>query len=158
MKKKFKQHLRVLMGTEPKAVQTAALCTRSSDDKVLLLTSRDTGRWVLPKGWPMPGMSLADAALREAWEEAGVTGHVTQEPIGTFSYMKRLDAGFSIPVTVFVHDVRVFEMAKSFPESGQRTLRWACPVEASELVDEPSLAALLRCRHHLVADSVFEKE
>lgn len=72
MSPKHRAALRALMGTP--AEQTAALCTHPQTGQVLLITSRDTGRWVLPKGWPMRGRSMAQAALIEAWEEAGVEG------------------------------------------------------------------------------------
>ncbi|MEN9850080.1 MAG: hypothetical protein RL128_243, partial [Pseudomonadota bacterium] len=58
--------------------QYGALCWRMHRGKVevLLITSRDTGRWVIPKGWPIDGLAPAQTAAREAWEEAGVEGDI----------------------------------------------------------------------------------
>lgn len=144
MRKKLRTHLQVLMGTQPHAVQTAALCVRPDDDRVLLLTSRDTGRWVLPKGWPMRGKSLAQAALQEAWEEAGVIGTIAREEIGAFRYNKKIDTGVWIPVNCVVHTVVVSKMKNTFPEAGQRTRVWFTPQEAADLVHEAELRTLLR--------------
>ncbi|TMV51704.1 NUDIX hydrolase, partial [Thioclava sp. BHET1] len=71
----------------PKRLQVAALCFRGGGaaTEVLLITSRDTGRWVVPKGWPMRGLDAAGAARQEAWEEAGVMGRIAAEPVGRFS-------------------------------------------------------------------------
>ena len=68
----------------PERHQVAALCWRMGQGgavEILLVTSRDTGRWVIPKGWPMDGKSASAAAAREAWEEAGVKGTVRPESI-----------------------------------------------------------------------------
>jgi 8-oxo-dGTP pyrophosphatase MutT (NUDIX family) len=135
--------------TAPQTVhrQVAALCTRKPGGKreVLLITSRDTGRWVLPKGWPMSDRSAADAALQEAWEEAGVReARIRPQPIGTYDYAKRLDDGGSIPVRVEVFLARVDKTARDFPEADQRKRRWVRPGEAAKMVDEPGLKALLR--------------
>lgn len=139
MKRKLRTHLRVLMGREARTVQTAALCVRPQDDRILLLTSRDTGRWVLPKGWPMPGRTLAEAAAQEAWEEAGVIGTVADTPIGHFDTLKRLRVGFAVPARVWVHPLTVSEMSDAFPEAGQRTFAWVTAEEAAVRVEEAGL-------------------
>ena len=74
----------------PEFVQTAALCLRDSrkGPEVLLVSSLTSKRWILPKGWPMEGRTLAQAALQEAWEEAGVTGVVETAPMGHFSLIR----------------------------------------------------------------------
>ena len=73
--------------------QFAALCYRVKDGKtrVLLVTSRGTGRWIIPKGWPMDGKTPAETAAQEAWEEAGVTGKVQDMCLGLFSYRKTME-------------------------------------------------------------------
>ena len=73
--------------------QFAALCYRLEEDKVkvLLVTSRGTGRWIVPKGWPADGKTPVESALEEAWEEAGVKGRVTGDCLGLFSYQKQID-------------------------------------------------------------------
>jgi len=129
----------------PRRLQVAALCYRGSgaDTEVLLLTSRDTGRWVLPKGWPMGGRDAAGAAGQEAWEEAGVRGRLGGTPIGSFGYDKRQENGWAIPVEILVYPLEVSELAEEFPEAGQRQRQWFAPQEAARLVQEPGLAALL---------------
>ena len=133
-----------ILGRRPPALQVGALCLQAETGKVLLVTSRGTGRWIIPKGWPMNGRSAGGAALREAWEEAGVRGQVEERPLGRYSYDKKLTRGLSAPVEVQVHLVRVDGLDKKFPERAQRQRRWITPSEAADLVDEPGLAKLIR--------------
>ncbi len=75
-------------------VQYAALPHRGgAQPEILLVTSRETGRWVIPKGWPMKGKSGSEAAAREAFEEAGVVGEIAPEPLGAYGYVKFLKSG-----------------------------------------------------------------
>ena len=86
----------------PKRLQVAALCLKGegSGKQVLMITSRDTGRWVLPKGWPIDGYDAPGSALQEAWEEAGVKeAEIDPDMIGTYEYAKRLTG--EIPVLFF---------------------------------------------------------
>ncbi|MEI4473131.1 NUDIX hydrolase [Frigidibacter sp. MR17.24] len=135
-----------LLGRRPPALQVAALCLRGAAgaEQVLLITSRGSGRWVLPKGWPMKGRSLAGAAQREAWEEAGVTGAVGRAPLGTYHYLKYGRGGLGRRVSVNVYPLWLRRLEPHFPEAGQRDLGWFAPAEAAALVAEPELAALLR--------------
>lgn len=133
--------------TQSRRRQVAALCTRKTGGKreVLLITSRDTGRWVLPKGWPMRGKSAAEAALQEAWEEAGVRdARARSKPLGTYEYDKRLNDGGVLPVRVEVFLARVRKTSDHYPEAHERTRRWVRPKRAAEMVDEPQLKELLR--------------
>lgn len=131
----------------PKRVQVAALCFRSREDgkkDVLLITSRDTGRWILPKGWPIDGLDAADAAMQEAWEEAGVTnGKVSPVPVGTFEYNKRFDSGAPVPCVTDVFAIEVGELANDYPEQSERQRKWVSTSEAATMVDEPELQRLL---------------
>lgn len=135
-------------GTAP-ARQFAALCWRLQDRalEVLLISSRDTGRWVIPKGWPMEGLAPSAAAAREAWEEAGVTGLVASVELGSFSYDKQLKIT-SVACLVLVFALQVQHLADSYPESKQRQRKWVSPDEAAGMVQEPGLqelfAALIR--------------
>ena len=133
-----------MLGRRPPALQVGALCLQPETGRVLLVTSRGTGRWIIPKGWPMDGRSVGGAALREAWEEAGVRGQVEETAFGRYSYDKKLTRGLSAPVEVQVHLVRVEGLDKNFPERKQRQRRWFTPDEAAGLVDESGLARLLR--------------
>ena len=88
----------------PKRLQVAALCYRGEGDKteVLIVSSRGTGRWIIPKGWPIRGLTSAQAALQEAWEEAGVRkGRTTGEVIGSYTYKKR-KSGWAMLVDTLV--------------------------------------------------------
>ena len=138
---------RLWLGGKPPAIQVAALPWRRVAGgrlEVLLATSRDTGRWVLPKGWPKKRRSLSRTAAEEAWEEAGLIGKINSDVFGTFDYRKRLDSGLHRRVRVSVFLLAVERQATRFPECGERTLRWFAPEEAARRVREPELAALLR--------------
>lgn len=124
--------------------QVAGLCLDAAGDRVLLITSRDTGRWIIPKGWPMRKRSLPGTALREAWEEAGVEGSVGREELGRYHYDKLRGQGFAVPVEVHVFGIAVSRLADRYPEAGQRERRWFTPSEAAELVAEDDLQALIR--------------
>lgn len=131
----------------PKRVQVAALCyrTTSGEKEVLMITSRGTGRWILPKGWPITGKDGGETALQEAWEEAGVQkGRVEGTPIGAFSYDKELKTGLPVPVQTYVYTVGDVELSDSYPEAHQRKRKWVKAKEAANLVREPELQDLLR--------------
>ncbi|HEY8003246.1 MAG TPA: NUDIX hydrolase [Phenylobacterium sp.] len=130
---------------EPRA-QFAALPWRRNEAgeiEVLVITSRETRRWVIPKGWPIKGKSSAKSAAREAFEEAGVTGKVTKRPVGAYAYDKRLKNGRLQHVRVAVFALRVEAEAQAYPELGQREKAWMPLAEAARLVDEPELMVLL---------------
>jgi 8-oxo-dGTP pyrophosphatase MutT (NUDIX family) len=112
--------------------------------QVLLVTSRDTRRWVIPKGWPMDGRSNAQSARQEAFEEAGVTGAVGKRVLGQFSYDKMSKAGKARRLVVDVYPLRVTQVLNDWPELGERQRQWFAPETAAELVAEPDLQALLR--------------
>ncbi|TXB68271.1 NUDIX hydrolase [Paracoccus aurantiacus] len=131
------------LGRRPPALQVAALCVSAETGKVLLITSRGTKRWIIPKGWPMTGRSAAGAALQEAWEEAGVRGKVDEVAFGEYSYLKRLPGGISQPVIAQVHMVRVTSLVRDYPEHRQRQRKWFSAAKAAELVDEDGLKALI---------------
>ncbi|MEZ5732978.1 MAG: NUDIX hydrolase [Paracoccaceae bacterium] len=126
--------------------QFAALCFRQkakAKPEVLLITSRDTGRWVIPKGWPMKGKSGPECAEREAFEEAGVEGVLIPHCLGLFTYDKGLDDGALQPCVVSVFPIRVDRLHAIYPEHGQRRRRWFTPAKAAQKVAEPELAALI---------------
>ena len=129
----------------PPALQVAALCTRDGTEgmEVLLITSRGTGRWILPKGWPIPSRTLAGSAAQEAWEEAGVRGRIEDTPLGHYDAQKDTDSGLAVPCEITVFRLHVAAMEPDFPEAGRRNLRWFRPAEAATLVREPGLRALL---------------
>lgn len=115
----------------------------------MIVTSRDTGRFILPKGWPIKGMSDADAAAEEAEQEAGVTGRVGKQPIGRYRYWKRLSDAF-VPITVSVFPLEVEAEVQAFREQGQRKRGWLAPEEAGLLIDDPELKSLIQDAERLL--------
>ncbi|GLS87950.1 NUDIX hydrolase [Cypionkella aquatica] len=126
-------------------VQYGALCWRMHRGKVevLLITSRDTGRWVIPKGWPMDKRSPSEAAMQEAWEEAGVRGEIAQTSLGQFNYVKLLTPKRSCECAVEVFALRVSELADKFPERKERRRKWFAADKAARKVNEPQLRMVL---------------
>jgi 8-oxo-dGTP pyrophosphatase MutT (NUDIX family) len=100
----------------------------------MLVTSRETRRWIIPKGWPHKGRTPHRSAAREAYEEAGVVGRVRRDPLGSFSYEKRLPAGGTV-----VCKVHVFAL-----EVRQQSRKWLSPAQAAKAVKEPMLAKIIR--------------
>lgn len=143
MKKGYREFFARLFGQKPPQMQVAALCREEATGRVLLVTSRGTGRWIVPKGWPMPGRSLAQAAQQEAWEEAGVRGEIDEKQIGAYRYDKLHDRGFAVPIEVRVFALNVDTLEDDYPEWDQRKRRWYCPSRAADLVAEAGLKKLL---------------
>ncbi len=126
----------------PKRLQVAALCHRGNKKsrEYLLVTSRDTKRWIIPKGWPIRGLKSNEAALQEAWEEAGVkSGVAGTRPVGTYTYQKKQASGWSFPVETLVYSVAVNKLLEVYPEADERTRRWVSAQTAATMVDEPEL-------------------
>lgn len=126
-------------------LQVAALPWRriGADVEVLLVTSRLSRHWLIPKGWPMKGKTGAGAAAREALEEAGVRGTISPSPIGRYGYDKVSLEGSSIPCLVDVYALRVEEESPKWREAATRTRTWM-PVEtAAMLAYEEGLSDLL---------------
>lgn len=125
--------------------QYAALPWRRGKDgiEILLITSRETRRWVIPKGWPMITLAAHDAAAQEAWEEAGVRGEIGPDPIGVFRYRKRMKSGPPQRCRVDVFPLAVASEAKDWPEKRQRQRRWVPALEAARMVEEPGLRLLI---------------
>ncbi|MBL4646550.1 MAG: NUDIX hydrolase [Hyphomicrobiales bacterium] len=116
---------------------------QKGDLRILMITSRDTGRWVLPKGWPMKGKNLRRAAEQEAMEEAGVIGEVSKKPIGVYHYTKRMEKGDDIPCEVILFPLKVKKLLRSWPERDERKRKWFSPKGAAKRVDEEDLRAIL---------------
>jgi len=130
----------------PMHEQYAALCYRFREKdgavEVLLVTSRETKRWIIPKGWPMKGKKPHQAAAIEAAEEAGVQGSIKKRPFGYYTYLKVLKDGRSVPCVVSVFLLAVDHLDLKFREKGQRTRTWMSCSEASRVVQEPELRGL----------------
>lgn len=139
------EHLRGLF-FRPRALQVAMLCTRDGPDgpEVLLVKSLDSGRWIIPKGWPMPGKSFAEAAEIEAWEEAGATGRVDPQEIARYPYLKRRGSGMDIAADVVVFRMEVTGLADDYPEAKKRKRRFLPAAQAATRADVEELAELIR--------------
>lgn len=127
--------------------QIAALPIRRSkngDLKVLMVTSRESRRWVMPKGWTMEGRKNWEAAKIEALEEAGAIGYVGSSKIGEFRYTKIMDDGRRLPCRVKVYPMIVDRLKPNWKERKERKRKWFSPEGAAKRVDEPDLARLLR--------------
>ena len=112
--------------------------------EILLITSRGTGRWVIPKGNPLNGMERHASAAVEAEEEAGVVGAVCPTPIGSFQYRKRRPNGAAIMYDVEVFPLAVTRELDEWKEMDERERRWFPFDAAAASVDEPDLQALIR--------------
>ena len=133
-------------GPDAAASQVAALCWRMHKGavEVLLITSRETGRWVIPKGWPVAGLTPFAAAAREAWEEAGVIGRISETTLGEYLYDKITAPVVATRCTVAVFPLHVEALKRRFPEAKQRRRSWFAAARAAELVAEPELVLLLQ--------------
>ncbi|MEM7718094.1 MAG: NUDIX hydrolase [Pseudomonadota bacterium] len=112
--------------------------------RVLMVTSRDRGRWVMPKGWTMDGKKPWQAAKIEALEEAGAVGFVSDKKIGAYHYRKRLEKGRSVKCRVTVYPMIVDKLKPRWKERKERKRHWFSLSKAAKLVDEPELTDLLR--------------
>jgi 8-oxo-dGTP pyrophosphatase MutT (NUDIX family) len=126
--------------------QVAALPWRRGPDgvEILLVTSRETRRWVTPKGGRMPGKTDAEAAAIEAFEEAGVEGDVSAEPLGTFRYLKVLKRRAARWCVVSIYPLEVRAVHASWKEQGERERVWMGPEQAAACVGEVDLAEIIR--------------
>lgn len=107
------------------------------------MTTRRTGRWTPPKGGVKSKETFADGAAREAWEEAGVDGRPSAEPIGVYDYLKYRKSGAWERMRVDVHAVEAVAVVDDFPEAGQRDRSWRPPKEAAGMVNERRLGAII---------------
>ena len=136
---------RVAPFTAPVHRQLAALCYRegAAGREVLLVTS-STGRWILPKGWPIVGLRPGQAAMVEAWEEAGVRkGKVARKPLGAFMGSKFSVNGDEEPCLTEVYAVKVEQTLDVYPEVDKRDRVWVSLADAQGLVLEDGLRAKL---------------
>jgi len=126
-------------------LQAAAIPFRVDAEglRVLLITSRQSGRWVVPKGNIEKGFSPAQAAEQEAYEEAGIKGIIDRAPLGVYTYTKRLGSGRERQASVEVFALLMVKQLKKWPERGQRRLEWVTIPVAADLVEEPGMVTLL---------------
>ncbi len=129
------------------AQQIAALPVhwdKSGKLRVLMVTSRNTGRWVMPKGWLMDGKKPWQAAKIEALEEAGAVGFISDRPIGRYHYTKRLGRGKKLRCRVTVYPMMVDKLKRRWKERKERKRHWFSLNKAAKHVNEDDLTALLK--------------
>ncbi|MEP3346935.1 MAG: NUDIX hydrolase [Litoreibacter sp.] len=135
-------------GSHKREVRTqfGALCFRTHKDEtqVMLITSRNSRRWIIPKGWPMEDMSPAQAAAIEAYEEAGVEGKAYNICLGLYSYLKLMDKTDDLTCAVSVFPLKVQNAAKVWPESKERKRKWFSLKKAAARVREPELRKIIK--------------
>jgi 8-oxo-dGTP pyrophosphatase MutT (NUDIX family) len=130
-----------------KRVQYGALPYRRGDrarPEVMLVTSRERRRWIIPKGWPKKGKSARRSAAREAFEEAGVIGSVARRSVGSFSYKKELRNGRVVLCKVRVFPLRVKRQTQEWPEKSEREVKWLSARKAAKRVNDPELGQLIK--------------
>src|SRR5262249_47918014 len=128
-------------------LQYGALPYRTSNGhraQFMLVTSRETRRWIIPKGWPKRGKSPHRSAAHEAFEEAGVLGAIGRQSVGSFSYEKRLKNGGSVECEVFVFPLEVKRQKKEWPERQERRVKWLSASKAAEKVKDPVLSKIIQ--------------
>ena len=110
--------------------------------EILLVTSRESKRWIIPKGWPIKGLRPAKSAAREAFEEAGVNGRIGMKSIGFFTYDKMLDDS-CIGCEVRVFPLLVKQQSDTWPEIKERAAQWVAPDKALALIKDSELKLLV---------------
>jgi 8-oxo-dGTP pyrophosphatase MutT (NUDIX family) len=125
--------------------QVAALPWRQGVNglEILLVTTRTTKRWVIPKGWTMAGKADHEAAAIEAYEEAGVKGHTLPTPVGSYGYLKVLRNGAARRVNVKVYALHVKDLLDAWPESHERQRQWVTKDQALTMIGEPELLPIV---------------
>jgi len=136
---------RPLMARKPeKQVGAVPWRKRRGRLEILLVTSRETQRWVIPKGGVMPQLVDMNAARQEAFEEAGIAGRMQRETVGTYTYRKQTGDGPIMHYAVKVFLLEVQHEFGTWPEKRERTRRWFSVEEAMARIGEPGLRRIIR--------------
>lgn len=117
---------------------------KNGEARILLVTSRRSGRWIVPKGWPMEGFAPRQTASREALEEGGVIGVLSKAPVTTYRYIKRLDNGANVTCRVAVYGLNVRGTLVDWREKAQRQRRWFSLAAAADRLGDRELSAFVR--------------
>ena len=126
--------------------QVGALCFQiipNENPKVLLITSRRSQRWIIPKGWPIKGLKSYKVAEQEAFEEAGASGTAFDFCLGSYSYIKKLDQGL-LKYNIYVYPLKVENLISDYDEAHERSRKWVNISNATELLSEPELKDILK--------------
>lgn len=129
----------------PPLFQVAALCYRKCETGIeILLVTSSSGNWILPKGWPIQGLDARDAALQEAWEEAGVkSGKSNRKPFASVNTVKRFNSGTVVPCQLDIYDIAVEKLRDEYPEADQRDRNWVSPQKAVEMLADRAVAEVV---------------
>lgn len=131
-------------GIKEPHLQYGALPWRFNDEpEIMLITSRDTRRWVIPKGWPMKKRKPNETAALEAFQEGGLLGKIGKKGLGSYHYRKRLTNGAVLMCRVEVFPLHVLHQRQKWPEKGQRITQWFTYAEAADEVVEEELKELI---------------
>ena len=114
-----------------------------AEPRFLLITSRSSKRWIIPRGNPIRGLAPALSAAQEAFEEAGLSGLVAPQEIGTYRYRKQRRNGSAVTANVHVFPLQVSAQSDAWPERDQRETRWFARTEAAAAVEEPALKKMI---------------
>lgn len=118
--------------------------TRKGALEIMLVTSRETRRWIIPKGWPIAGVEPHNLAALEAMEEAGLLGKIADKPIGSYRYDKKRGDGSIVNCEVDTFAFEVEQQMPAWPEQDERKTKWFAPEEAAAQVQEPELRDLIK--------------
>jgi 8-oxo-dGTP pyrophosphatase MutT (NUDIX family) len=128
----------------PLQVGAVPWCRRAGSKlEVLLITSRRSGKWIVPRGWTSRLRRLPRSAKREALEEAGVRGFISREPIGHVDLPKDYRLAGTIQWRLALFSLEVTDVLETWKETGQRQRQWFSPEEAAKLVSPPEVGALI---------------
>jgi len=106
--------------------------------EILMVTSRQTGEWIVPKGSVEDHLGPLESAIEEAWEEAGARGTIDPDPVGAYRYEKY---GWTLEVTLY--PLRVTSLEDEWLEDAEREREWVSHEAAIARVRNPGLAAVL---------------
>ena len=136
----------LLMVRRPSRLQIAALCQRERDGErgVLMVTTKSSHRWILPKGWPVMSLKAHRTAAIEAFEEAGVIGTAHETPFASFHSHKGGEAGLKLRTDLLVYLVDVQSTTDAFPDKSERDVRWLPVKEAIGICEDPGLIQVLQ--------------
>ena len=129
---------------KPRAQYAALPFRLTGTMEILLVTSRETARWVIPKGWPIRGKSRRATAAAEARQEAGLLGEIGKTPLGQYDYVKVLKTGVGLPCRVTVFPLLVTGRKLRWREQSQRSAQWFDPETAAQSVQEPQLSEIIQ--------------
>jgi 8-oxo-dGTP pyrophosphatase MutT (NUDIX family) len=118
-------------------------CLKNGEPEILLVSKSRSKKWGIPKGRVEPHLNFGELAAKEAFEEAGVVGYVSQSSVGMFRARRRSKIALSRQIIeVWVYLFEVTRSRRKWPEMHKRQTRWASCQVAAQQLREPVLTAL----------------